>query len=258
MAVDFWGRVRGLWQRISPLGDRPKVDYEALITELSRAADEYRKKIGQTTLVPCDYLVSLSPRDMDDWEEGGLADLLVQELQRALAEYIRSRGYRVNGPVTVRLVEDQRLDYGYVGLTPRFAPFDSEKPDAGGETVVWPPQGDAIASLEVLAGAQKGEVIPITRLPATMGRLTESNHPEIGLQDEGNGVSRKHALVEQDKGGFLITDLGSLNGTFLNGVQLQPNVRSPLPPDATVSLGSDIVVLAFRVGERSTVRGWQF
>jgi len=257
MTTDFWGRVRGLWLRINPLGDRPKVDYEALITELSRAADEYRKKIGRVVLVPCDYLVSLSPRDMDDWEEGGVVEMLSQELQRALAEYIRSRGYRVNGAVTVRLVEDQRLDYGYVGLTPRFAAYDARKPEPSGETVVWPPKGDAIASFEVLSGAQKGETIALTRLPATIGRVTESNHPEVGIKDETIGVSRKHALLEQVKGDFYITDAGSLNGTFVNGEQLRPDVRSPLVPDAIVGLGREIVVLAFRVGERSTVRGWQ-
>lgn len=257
-AADLWNRVRGVWERVNPLGGRPRVDYEALISELSRAADESRRQIGQTTLVPCHYLVSLSPRDMDDWEEGGLADLLVQELERALAEYIQSRGYRVNGAVTVRLEANERLDDGYVGLTPSFSPYDPQQPEVSGETVLWPPHGSTIASLEIVSGLRQGETIAITRLPATIGRTTESNRPAVGFADDTRAISRRHAVIEQAEGRFFITDEGSLNGTHVNGSRLEPHIRTPLPPEARLSLGRDLAVMVFHLGDRSTVTGWQF
>lgn len=41
-------------------------------------------------------------------------------------------------------------------------------------------------------------------------------------------ISRKHFCIEIDGGEILIADLGSINGTFLNGVQLQPQLRHPI------------------------------
>jgi hypothetical protein len=257
MAVDVFGRVRALWQRLNPLAERARVDYEALIVELCRAADEKRRKIGQYVVVPCDYLISLSPRDMDDWEEGDLAAMLVQELQRGLADYVRERGYRVQGPVTVRMDSNDRLDDGYVGLTTSFAAYDPAGPLQASETVLRPPEGTAIASFEVVAGKQTGQSLPVTRLPATIGRVTHNNHPAIPLEDDTKEVSRRHALIEESRGSFYITDLGSVNGTAVNGQRLSPNARAPLPPGARVNLGASIS-LVFRVGERSTVTGWRF
>lgn len=256
MAVDLFGRVRALWQRLNPLAERARVDYEGLVGELCRAADGKGRRIGQYTVVPCDYLISLSPRDMDDWEEGDLAAVLGEELQRGLADYIRERGYRVQGPVTVRIEPNDRLDEGYVGLTTSFAPYDPGNPLLASETVIRPPEGTAIASFEMVTGEQAGQSLPVTRMPATIGRITHNNHPVIGLEDDRKEVSRRHALVEQVRGTFFITDLGSLNGTAVNGVRLQPNVRTPLPPGARVGLGATIS-LVFRVGERSTVTGWK-
>jgi len=40
-------------------------------------------------------------------------------------------------------------------------------------------------------------------------------------------VSRKHARIEFNRGAWLITDLGSANGTFVNRVQVQQKILSP-------------------------------
>jgi hypothetical protein len=231
------------------------VDYEALLSELARAADENRRKIGATTYVPCDYLISLSPRDLDDLEEGNFSALMAQELQRALREYVQQRGYRVQGEVTVRLASNERLDDGYIGVTTSFVPYDPNRVLVDSQTVFRPPQGLALASLEVLSGPSRGQVIAVTRFPATIGRITPHNHPVVGLPDDA--VSRHHARLEQQGGKFFLTDLGSLNGTFVNGTRLLPHRRAPLPAGAHLTLGGGIT-LRFLVGDRSAVQGWQF
>ena len=45
---------------------------------------------------------------------------------------------------------------------------------------------------------------------------------------EGKGISRIHARISQDKKGCSVMDLGSTNGTFVNGVQLQERQRQYL------------------------------
>lgn len=46
---------------------------------------------------------------------------------------------------------------------------------------------------------------------------------DIALQDEQ--MSRKHFMIEKDKGCFYIMDLDSTNGTFLNGVEIHDRCR---------------------------------
>lgn len=50
----------------------------------------------------------------------------------------------------------------------------------------------------------------------TIGRASEADVPLT----EDLGVSRLHACIEQYSGGFVLRDLGSTNGTFLNGERL--------------------------------------
>ena len=61
-------------------------------------------------------------------------------------------------------------------------------------------------------------------------------HPEIPLADPG--ISHRHAkLQRQTDGSFLLLDVGSTNGTQLNGVDVQPGVRTPLRDGDEITLG---------------------
>ncbi len=62
------------------------------------------------------------------------------------------------------------------------------------------------------------------KLPAVIGARRPGAQVLIGLP----GISRTHALLEADKGRFLISDLGSTNGTYLNGEKLVPDRRYDL------------------------------
>lgn len=69
-----------------------------------------------------------------------------------------------------------------------------------------------MASLFVIQGADQGKRFDLTGRPMAMGR--DGSNP-IRLHD--NEVSRRHAEVRTTgSGGFLVVDLGSANGTFVN------------------------------------------
>jgi predicted component of type VI protein secretion system len=65
---------------------------------------------------------------------------------------------------------------------------------------------------------------------------------EVVIDDDS--VSAKHARLEYDLGAWRITDLGSTNGTAIEGTKLAPDVPTPLPYGATVRFGG--VKLHFR------------
>src|SRR5690606_25291075 len=57
----------------------------------------------------------------------------------------------------------------------------------------------------------------------TVGRSSEN---EIVINH--NSISRNHCVIEETENGFIITDLGSSNGTFINDIRLAPNKKTLL------------------------------
>ncbi len=70
--------------------------------------------------------------------------------------------------------------------------------------------GEAI--LMVRGGADEGASIPLSVGMTMMGRAALN---DIVLEEPG--VSRQHAGIRGDSEGFWIADLGSRNGTYVNG-----------------------------------------
>jgi hypothetical protein len=101
------------------------------------------------------------------------------------------------------------------------------------------PQAGPLATLGIAAGPRYGEQIPIPAPVVTVGRAAGC---EVVIDDDS--VSAKHARLEYDLGAWRITDLGSVNGTAIEGVKLAPDVPTPLPYGATVRFGG--VKLHFR------------
>ena len=88
---------------------------------------------------------------------------------------------------------------------------------------------------EKLIISQKGESPRTIRLgdePLLLGR---SESCEVTLP--ADGISRHHARMERTPNGWLITDLGSTNGTFLDEVKLLPEVPEPWGSSQTVRIG---------------------
>lgn len=88
-----------------------------------------------------------------------------------------------------------------------------------------------------------GQVLPINdRTEVTLGRGSENQPimPDIDLNPYrayDNGVSRLHAVIKSVSGQTVVMDLGSSNGTYLNGARLTPNVPSPLRHGDVIALG---------------------
>lgn len=89
----------------------------------------------------------------------------------------------------------------------------------------------------------------------SIGKPNEQKPPDIdvsGLPD-ADVVSRIHAQIWISGDEYYITDLGSSNGTYVNGVRLQAKVFFTLKPGDTIALGQgDKVSFLFRVKQSST------
>src|SRR5207244_331143 len=75
--------------------------------------------------------------------------------------------------------------------------------------------GGKRACMTVLTGTTVGQIFRLSRGPGLIGR---SQRAEVRLFDDG--VSRQHAKIRLDGDSLWIEDLGSRNGTFVNGVKI--------------------------------------
>ena len=159
---------------------------------LVREMDDHRSvDVKGRTIVPNDFTFGLSPQDHATFTE--IHDALVRELCDAAREYARDENYTFMGPVQVELTLDEELRPGRFTVVSRLHEG----------------QGGVGAGALILPA---GERIPLSEKPVIIGRLPDC---EIALADPN--VSRRHAEVRPFGTGFLVVDLGSTNGTKVNG-----------------------------------------
>ncbi|WP_225978614.1 FHA domain-containing protein [Gandjariella thermophila] len=90
-----------------------------------------------------------------------------------------------------------------------------------------PDEVPAPARLLITRGPEVGTCFDLTAAVTTIGRYRNC---DIALDHVT--VSRRHAEIRRDGGGYTIVDAGSLNGTYLN--------RHPLEAPATLADGDEV------------------
>lgn len=99
---------------------------------------------------------------------------------------------------------------------------------------------DSWGSLHLM---DNGQILPLSiRNEYTLGRISEGQPvmPDIDLTPYNayaNGVSRLHALIRRDGKRVIVMDLGSANGSYVNGKRLTPNMERLLSHGDVVTLG---------------------
>lgn len=86
------------------------------------------------------------------------------------------------------------------------------------------------------SGPNTGRIYPLEASEIIIGRDASNL---IAINDAE--VSRKHAKLTQQNSTFVIQDLGSTNGTFINGQRI--TTPQELKPGDTVTLGENIVLM---------------
>lgn len=96
-------------------------------------------------------------------------------------------------------------------------------PDLSDMDVPEAPSGLQTDQVVIMRKGYSSQNMSITKQEIVIGR-----DPECDLTLEGDNVSRRHARLErQADGSYVVTDLGSTNGTFLDEAKLLSNVPEP-------------------------------
>ena len=89
-------------------------------------------------------------------------------------------------------------------------------------------------------------------LPLTDGEHLAGRDAECSLVIDGSTVSRSHARITVLAGAATVEDLGSTNGTFVNGRQVREPTRLALGDE--LSLGSEVLHVRRRSASALTVK----
>jgi len=76
-------------------------------------------------------------------------------------------------------------------------------------------------------------------------RLTIGRDATNDLTLRSPKVSREHAVIHFERGRWFVDDRGSYNGTFLNGVRVQPGAPLPLRHADRIAIGPEVILFSW-------------
>jgi hypothetical protein len=203
--------VNGAFAKTFKSGLQPLEITSALRRELdTKAAVLARDRV----LVPNRFVVNLAPGDFE--RMNSLGSGLIDELTGLVQSHATAQHYSFAGGISITLTRNDRQTEGTVEI-------DSE--NAAG-AVVWLPVVDV-----------NGKRHRLEHSRTVIGRGSDA---DITVDD--TSISRKHVEILWDGTRAQVNDLGSTNGSLLNGERVS---KALLPPDSVIDIGRTHIV--FRV-----------
>jgi hypothetical protein len=172
--------------------------------------------------VPNSYRLYLAPADLERFSD--YSTTLARELSRYLLGYARERGLRPVGEPRIELLEDAHQRRGRVRAEARFV----DLPPARKSEVDAAVQGTRQLRLADLASFGLDVQAGVVR----MGRA-----PDNDVTIDNQRVSRYHAQLRLVESSWLVYDLDSTNGTFVDQQRVLSSQPQVLRPGSTLRLG---------------------
>jgi hypothetical protein len=180
---------------------------------LTREMDLHRRVGVRGLIAPNFFVVTLAPADVDRFSN--FIDALSRELSDAAREHARVEAYSFVGPVEVEIYQGTDLKAGRFTVAAEVRQSED---------------GGILAELVLPDGRR----VAVGSEPLVIGRL-----PECGVVLQDSNVSRRHAELRRNGDAVIVTDLGSTNGTRVNGNTVREQL---LVSGDEVSVGSTRLV----------------
>jgi hypothetical protein len=230
-------RMESLVEGVFGRAFRRQIHPVEIAKALTKQMDEGRMVSISRTYAPNDFTVHLSEEDVESIR--AYQDALKDELIQYASTHAENKDYHLMTPPRVRFETEDSLRFGEFGITAKLTGGDGPREkgapqDTSGQTRIFrteeasgaKDQGtSAISPEEAQRHGLAREVVEIVtkdgsfllegRGPWTVGRSQEN---EIVIPDPN--VSRKHARLSRADNGYVVEDLGSTNGTLLDGAPI--------------------------------------
>lgn len=212
-------------------------------TAVRRHMDKKSTEAGQSTsLVPNLYKIRLSEADFTEAKQYGQA--LAEELCAEIIRHAESQDYTLAGAVKSTFVKNTELKRGQMSIESQ-TERDVEPAAADQRPTHMPqaPQGAVPTPPRRAAEAGQGHgttgIIEYEGQTTTLGSeptiIGRSSTAEVVVTDAG--VSRKHLEIQHVGSRWFISDLGSTNGSHVDGRELR-DAQTELHDGAVITLGN--------------------
>lgn len=238
-------KIAGLVEGTFSRAFRSEVRPVELARKLAREMEEHKSSSLSRTYVPNDYRVFLSPRDRERFAD--YEDALAGELAGYLLEHARRERLTLLSRPIVEFETDDRLGLGEFGIQASVVhPEPQHEPararDDAGSTMIYNPEGEAVGQLEDRPRQRAerplllldGKRLVVGPAGVSLGR---SRQCDVVVSDPN--VSRQHAEIRPRGSAWVLTDLGSTNGSLLNGRRIDGSQL--VRPGDEIELGTSVI-----------------
>jgi len=214
-----------------------------LLRRIERAMEAGRGAGGRPSFVPDQFTVRLHPKDL-----AGLvpAEDVARDLASGALRFARAHAYALRDRPRVRLAPDPRVAAGSVEVDASVSAtpsIDAGPADGGTRVFQVPIVRSPPAVLQVVEPGRAPRRVTVSGEPVHVGRA-----PECDLVLRDSKVSRRHARLTARDGVLVLADLGSMNGTFVNGHRVS---EVALGAGDRVVVGETTLILESTPGEGS-------
>jgi hypothetical protein len=223
---------------------RTSVQPVELAHKLAKEMEDNQMASVSRVYVPNHYRVFLSPQDREQF--ASYEPALRKELSDYLLEHARQEQFALSTRPQVEFHTDDRLDLGEFGIQAQLVALPDEEqpaaepagaPSAGdfGHTMVYSTSRDARRVEQPVDDRRQALLVGGGRRNVLSGsRVVVGRSREADLVLEDPNVSRRHAELRREDGGWQIVDLGSTNGIKVNGRRVS---EAALRPGDQVTIG---------------------
>lgn len=195
-------------------------------------------------LVPNHFEVALHPADFERF--AGFRSSLENQMESWLTQVAQRKGCVFVDRVEVTLHESDEAGKRNPRIVATFSDQPVNRQPVSGHTSALPParqSANRTALLTLLNGSQheRSFIVP-------MGSTTIGRAPENDIVLDSQDVSRRHARIDCSASGIRIHDLGSTNGTRVNGESVSV---ADLADRDTISVGSQRLRIDMTAGRGS-------
>ena len=172
-----------------------------------------------TRQIPHAYTVLLHPDDRAAFSE--VEHDLVRELAEVVTQHSERESYRLVEPVVVVIRDDSDMKRGSVTVMPALVSAKHPVMPESSEAVVVQPIAASMSA--PVAGAITSAIVleDGTRHVLDTERVTIGRQSGCTITIRDTNVSREHVQLRRRPNGWTLRDLGSTNGTKLNGVRVE-------------------------------------
>jgi hypothetical protein len=265
-------KIGGLFEGVFNRTFRSSVQPVELARKLAKEMDEHKTISIHRVYVPDEYTIFLNPQDREQF--AAYETQMRNELAEYLVEHARREGYSLPARPLVLIESEADLVVGTFGIavatqeaagegngrtsappppvppvapplaTPEPppappAPPAAEEPPAAAATMVYTPSPEPERE-ETATLRWNGSRHEIENRVTVIGRSSEC---DITLAD--SNVSRRHAEIRRIGDGYSLVDLGSTNGTEVNGQRIQ---ETALMSGDVISVGTTEITFERHLG----------